>query len=132
MENKKLNQEDKKAAQEVTEISLEDLEQVAGGYSLREKKKVETTAISDDTISRIQVTVKSAKRNEGLYEKMEKLLPKRNIAALSGGDARNGKCFGGLGRGSILSAEGKGAGSRLKGSDPGRKADGTGISERTV
>ena len=41
MENKKLNQEDKKAAQ------------VAGGYSLREKKKVETTAISDDTISRI-------------------------------------------------------------------------------
>ena len=53
MENKKLNQEDKKAAQEVTEISLEDLEQVAGGYSLREKKKVETTAISDDTISRI-------------------------------------------------------------------------------
>ena len=36
MENKKLNQE-----------------QVAGGYSLREKKKVETTAISDDTISRI-------------------------------------------------------------------------------
>ena len=40
MENKKLNQEDKKAAQEVTEISLEDLEQVAGGYSLREKKKV--------------------------------------------------------------------------------------------
>ena len=53
MENKKLNQEDKKAAQEVTEVSLEDLEQVAGGYSLREKKKVETTAISDDTISRI-------------------------------------------------------------------------------
>ena len=43
----------KPAAQEVTEISLEDLEQVAGGYSLREKKKVETTAISDDTISRI-------------------------------------------------------------------------------
>lgn len=53
MENKKLNQEDTKAAQEVTEISLEDLEQVAGSYSLRDKKKVETTAISDDTISRI-------------------------------------------------------------------------------
>lgn len=40
MENKKLNQEDKKAAQEVTEISLEDLEQVAGGYSLREKRRL--------------------------------------------------------------------------------------------
>ena len=54
MENKKLYREDTKAAApEVTEISLEDLEQVAGGYSLRDKKKVETTAISDDTISKI-------------------------------------------------------------------------------
>ena len=52
MEKKKgLNEETK--GQEAEELALDDLDQVAGGYSLRDAKKEKTTDISAGTISKI-------------------------------------------------------------------------------
>ena len=52
MEKKKgMNEETK--GQEAEELALDDLDQVAGGYSLRDAKKEKTTDISAGTISKI-------------------------------------------------------------------------------
>lgn len=52
MEKKKgMNEEIK--GQEAEELALDDLDQVAGGYSLRDAKKEQTTDISSGTISKI-------------------------------------------------------------------------------
>lgn len=52
MEKKnEVNEETK--AQEAEELTLDDLDQVAGGYSLRDAKKEKTTDISAGTISKI-------------------------------------------------------------------------------
>ena len=52
MEKKKgMNEEIK--GQEAEELALDDLDQVAGGYSLRDAKKEQTTDISAGTISKI-------------------------------------------------------------------------------
>ncbi len=49
-ENKKTNAP---AEEEEQEISLDDLDEVAGGVSLRDAPKQKTTQISSDTIHRI-------------------------------------------------------------------------------
>ena len=46
-----MNQETKE--QEAEELALDDLDQVAGGYSLRDVKKEKTTDISAGTINKI-------------------------------------------------------------------------------
>ena len=46
-----MNEETK--GQEAEELALDDLDQVAGGYSLRDAKKEQTTDISAGTISKI-------------------------------------------------------------------------------
>ena len=52
MEKKKgMNEETK--GQEAEELAFDDLDQVAGGYSLRDAKKEKTTDISAGTISKI-------------------------------------------------------------------------------
>lgn len=52
MEKKKeMNQEIK--GQEAEELTLDDLDQVAGGYSLRDAKKEKTTDISAGTINNV-------------------------------------------------------------------------------
>ena len=52
-ENKELQEENFSAEEEELELELDDLDQVSGGASLRNVKKVKTTAISQDTLGKI-------------------------------------------------------------------------------
>ena len=51
MEKEKL--ENLEGEMEMEELNLDDIEQVAGGVGLRNRKKVQTADIDDNTISRI-------------------------------------------------------------------------------
>lgn len=53
MKNKDIVREAEGNAAKVQELDLDDLDGVAGGYSLKDAKKEKTTAISEDTIRKI-------------------------------------------------------------------------------
>ena len=53
MKNKDIMREAEDNAAKVQELDLDDLDGVAGGYSLRDAKKEKTKAISEDTIRKI-------------------------------------------------------------------------------
>lgn len=52
-EKNEMTQETKEENKNPEEISLDDLDSVAGGFSLRDAEKVKTTEISGSTISKI-------------------------------------------------------------------------------
>lgn len=54
MENKETQKIDAENAEmEMEELNMDDIEQVAGGVGLRNRQKVKTADIDDNTISRI-------------------------------------------------------------------------------
>lgn len=53
MKNKDIMREADGNAAKEQELDLDDLDAVAGGYSLRDAQKEKTTAISEDTIRKV-------------------------------------------------------------------------------